>query len=142
MLSSSKKSLLPVVFFSIFLTLIYSFSCPASSSSGGGGDIKSAEKAVIIKSIEVVNGWMADDGIIETNDPMIVLYLKLDRNPSHYIICEEPKFIKCEWQNFPYSGRVSYVLSEGVGIKKIYFRAKFLGVQGPVKTLTVRYTPK
>ena len=47
--------------------------------------------------------------------------------PTHYKICDNPKLIACEWKPVPYYGGIKYTLSEGYGMKTIYFVAKRFG---------------
>jgi hypothetical protein len=78
-----------------------------------------------------------NDGAEVTKSRDIVINVKFQNKATHYIICEDPDFNGCDWKPVPFYGPIKYRLSEGSGIKKIYFKAKNLTVPGKVYTVTI-----
>jgi hypothetical protein len=88
------------------------------------------------KCADVVE-FFINDGAKVTKSRDIVINVKFVNKATHYIICEDPEFKGCSWTNVPHYGPIKYRLSEGNGIKKIYFKAKNLTVPGKVYTATI-----
>ena len=88
------------------------------------------------KCADVVE-FVINDGAEVTKSRDIVINVKFKNKATHYIICEDPDFNGCDWKPVPFYGPIKYRLSEGSGIKKIYFKAKNLTVPGKVYTATI-----
>lgn len=84
-----------------------------------------------------VQEFVINDGAPVTHTRDIVINVKFENKATHYIVCEDPDFNGCGWQPMPYAGPIKYRLSEGNGIKKIYFKAKNLTVPGKVHIATI-----
>ena len=125
--------------FTAVLILVLSILVPAPAFSSGNlfGGPKGG-----IKSIRPENGKIVD-GVVVTQSQQLILYVEFEGgSPSHIQICDNEMFELCEWQRMRFDGRITYTLSEGAGMKKIYLRAKYLGRPAKTAVLTVNYMPK
>ena len=123
--------------------MLASFIPPAASGSGEGRgglgaldtDIRSFEFG---GDLEIVNGFAV------THTREILLIVTFVGNPTHYQVCEDShlRVADCELKRLPFDGRIRYKLSDGSGLKKIYFRARYLGTPGEVYMARINYLPQ
>ena len=125
-----------------FIAILLLVTVPEKSigSSGGGGDMFGNNQAEVDK-FEIVGDLPVENGVRVTKDREIVIEVTFKGAASHYQICENADFTGCGWQKLPFNGRIRFLLSEGSGIKKIYFRARYLRQQSTVITAEVNYQP-
>ena len=115
-----------------------------SGSSGGAGDsdFLGGGRQGDVKSVDPQNVEVDDDGYIVVDDPTVTLYVQFVGNPTHYQLCEDQLFKECQWKRLRFDGKITFTLSEGAGLKKVYLRARFLNRPGETKVLNVKYVPK
>jgi hypothetical protein len=121
--------------------MIVSFPDNGRSSAGGGGETIGSNQAEIDK-FEIKGDLPVVDGIPVTKEREIIIEVTSKGAPTHYSICENAEFDGCGWKKLPFNGRIRYLLSEGSGIKKIYFRARYLRQKSAVVTAEVNYQPE
>ena len=110
---------------------------------GTGGGFMGHKSRTEVKELIIAGGLPREDGIPVTREREIELVVTFYQGiPTDYIACEDPEFKDCEWKRLPFNGRIRFLLSEGSGIKTIYFRAKYLGQPGPVISAKVKYAPQ
>lgn len=102
-----------------------------ASGSGEGRLARGGSEETHIVSIEI------NDGAAKTNEREITIKLEFIGRPTEYIVCEDKEFVDCHWKRLPFNGIIKFILSEGSGIKKLYFRGKYLGKPGKIKTATI-----
>jgi hypothetical protein len=76
-----------------------------------------------------VNGQKVKAGqAIKVSGREVVIKVYFESEATDYRICEDPSFADCSWQRVPGGERpmlvIKYTLSEGSGIKTIYFQAQ------------------
>jgi hypothetical protein len=96
---------------------------------------------VTVQSFQAVGLEKGPDGVYIAHEPEITLIFNFESMPEQYALCEDDKFRNCDWRKLPFDGRVVYRLSEGSGVKKIFFRAKHWGAVGQTLTIEVNYQP-
>lgn len=112
--------------------LIINWMATVSARAGcGGGDSAGPFGSADVVSITINQGAL----ITTTRD--VVIDVSFAKSADQYLICEDPGFKGCDWQNVPGYGPIKYRLSEGNGLKKLYFRAKRGVTPGAVVTLTI-----
>jgi hypothetical protein len=109
-----------------------------ATGHGTGG-----ENPTTITSLTLAGDLPKVDGVFVTKtvDIVIVASFQGQPPPTHIQICESADFSNCSWQPLPFSGRISYRLTEGAGLKTIYLRARHLGRVGQPATIMVKYQP-
>ncbi|MEW6266300.1 MAG: hypothetical protein AB1641_24770 [Thermodesulfobacteriota bacterium] len=127
-----------------FLLIILAFipQVLASSGGGGGGDTADPSAASTVSSMSVNGQGVSGDQTINTSDRTVTLEVSFVGQPNEFQVCEDRSFKGCSWKNLPFNGRIAVILSEGAGLKKIYFRARYLGRPGPVMVANVNYVPR
>jgi hypothetical protein len=76
-----------------------------------------------------INGKSAKLGqVVRVNSREVVIRVYFESEATDYRVCEDPTFEGCKWRQVPGGERpvleIKYTLSEGSGIKTIYFQAK------------------
>lgn len=118
----------------VAITILFIISI--SSVFAGKDDSSSRQNPANVISIEINNGAPS------TSEQVVVIQVQVVGNPSHYMACEHPQFEGCEWMRMPMNGIIKFKLSEGGGLKKIYFRAKYLGRIGDTVVASINYQPQ
>ena len=108
-------SLLAVATMAVVLVMLWIV--PASEGSG---------------NCATVTSFRINNGAKTTTSRLVTIQVKFQGSPTHYVICEDPEFVDCNWKAMPYDGKITYELSEGNGVKTIYFRAKRFNRLGEV----------
>ena len=93
-------------------------------------EAESANRCADVTAI-MVNGQVVSEGVpVKVTSRTITIEVKFFNEATHYHVCEASNFSGCPWVSMPADGRITFVLSEGNGIKTIYFQAKNLGTKG------------
>ena len=102
--------------------LVMSWAVPASEGAG---------------NCATVTAFSVNNGAKTTTSRLVTIQVKFKGSPTHYVICENAEFVDCTWAPMPYDGKITYELSEGNGLKTIYFRAKRFNRLGEVVTAQI-----
>ena len=95
-----------------------------------------------VDKFEIIGDLPMESGVRTTKDREITIAVTFKGAPTHYQICENADFEGCGWKTLPFNGRIRFLLSEGSGIKKIYFRARYLRQKSAVITAEINYQPE
>lgn len=115
--------------------------CSGSSDTGGGsngnsdtgggdhGEIGPAGNgSAEVFDVSINGSSIGSSDMIGVTDRRIIIMVVFTGLATDYRISENPDFAGAEWQEIPGFGRpaieIKYTLSEGSGIKTIYFQAK------------------
>lgn len=113
------------------------------SSHGRDGGGNSGQKCADVASITV------NEGMTVTHERTVQLTITFVNQADFYIACEDLNVVKnakwtdqgtgnCAWQRVT-GGPITFVLSEGSGIKTIYFRAVRLRNKGDIASVSICY---
>lgn len=121
-----KKGRISITVFSIFVLLGVFV---ASDGYGAG-------KCADVVSINI------NEDAKTTDSRDVLIYVIFNRKATHYIACEDPNFESCHWNAVPFYGPIKFRLSEGSGVKKIYFKAKNMNYMGAATSVTIELVDK
>jgi WD40 repeat protein len=71
-----------------------------------------------------ITSFSINGGDSTTPVRFVTLNNQCTNNPTHYMASEDPNFNDTSWQNYISSASPNFQLSEGNGIKKVYFKVK------------------
>lgn len=102
-----------------------------SGGSGGGdhGEIGPVgDGSAEVSDVSINGSFLGSSDVADLTDHLIIIKVIFTGMATDYRISENPNFSGAEWQEIPGFGRpaieIKYTLSEGSGIKTIYFQAK------------------